>query len=204
MNEMAEYNPLLAPDAKEKLITILEEALHDFKFRLKSNARNIAKNILAYDTGLIGRHSVSGTYRIPDKYDVPEPEGNGLIAIELNSDTFKLDDFVSAYVENEAPSAKVVIKFFEGNRTLNDAAVTITLDSNYWDEEELEMCAFRLTADFEEVDPFKVKGTDGLSDKELEILEKAQQRDSKVYDSLEVIYDVDVYQMKISHIVAQD
>lgn len=204
MNEMAEYNPLLAPDAKEKLITILEEALHDFKFRLKSNARNIAKNILAYDTGLIGRHSVSGTYSIPDKYDVPEPEGNGLIAIELNSDTFKLDDFVSAYVENEAPSAKVVIKFFEGNRTLNDAAVTITLDSNYWDEEELEMCAFRLTADFEEVDPFKVKGADGLSDKELEILEKAQQRDSKVYDSLEVIYDVDVYQMKISHIVAQD
>ena len=119
-----------------------------------------------------------------------------MIAIELNSDTFKLDDFVSAYVENEAPSTKVVIKFFEGNRTLNDAAVTITLDSNYWDEEELEMCAFRLTADFE--------GADGLSDKELEILEKAQQRDSKVYDSLEVIYDIDVYQMKISHIVAQD
>lgn len=54
------------------------------------------------------------------------------------------------------------------------------------------MCAFRLTADFEEVDPFKVKGVDGLSDKELEILEKAQQRDSKVYDSLEVIYDIDV------------
>lgn len=49
-----------------------------------------------------------------------------------------------------------------------------------------------------------MKGADGLSDKELEILEKAQQRDSKVYDSLEVIYDVDVYQMKISHIVAQD
>lgn len=200
MNE----NPLLAPEAKEKLITILEEALHDFKFRLKSNARNIAKNILAYDTGLIGRHSVSGTYSIPDKYDVPEPEGNGLIDIELKADQFQLDSFVDQYIENEAPSAKVVIKFFEGNRTLNDAAVTITLDSNYWDEEELEMCAFRLTADFEEVDPFKVKGADGLSDKELEILEKAQQRDSKVYDSLEVIYDVDVYQMKISHIVAQD
>lgn len=43
MNE----NPLLAPEAKEKLITILEEALHDFKFRLKSNARNIAKKYLS-------------------------------------------------------------------------------------------------------------------------------------------------------------
>lgn len=202
MNE----NPLLVPEAKEKLITLIEEMLHDFNYRVKRNSRVIAKNLLAYDAAYIGLHMINQENKSLDKYDIPEPEGNGLIAIELNSDTFKLDDFVSAYVENEAPSAKVVIKFFEGNRTLNDAAVTITLDSNYWDEEELEMCAFRLTADFEEVDPFKVKGADadGLSDKELEILEKAQQRDSKVYDSLEVIYDVDVYQMKISHIVAQD
>ena len=87
---------------------------------------------------------------------------------------------------------------------MNDATVTITLDSNYWDEEELEMCAFRLTADFEEVDPFKVKGTDGLSDKELEVLEKSSQVRQHVYDSLETIYDIDVYQMKISHIVTQD
>lgn len=200
MNE----NPLLAPEAKEKLITLIEEMLHDFNYRVKRNSRVIAKNLLAYDAAYIGLHMINRENKSLDKYHIPEPEGNGLIAIELNSDTFKLDDFVSAYVENEAPSAKVVIKFFEGNRTLNDAAVTITLDSNYWDEEELEMCAFRLTADFEEADPFKVKGADGLSDKELEILEKAQQRDSKVYDSLEVIYDVDVYQMKISHIVAQD
>ena len=178
MNE----NPLLAPEAKEKLITILEEALHDFNFRLKSSAKVIAEQML----------------EDKDRTDT------NLIDVELKADQFQLDSFVDQYVENEAPSAKVVIKFFEGNRTLNDAAVTITLDSNYWDEEELEMCAFRLTADFEEVDPFKVKGADGLSDKELEILEKAQQRDSKVYDSLEVIYDVDVYQMKISHIVAQD
>lgn len=161
MNE----NPLLAPDAKEKLMNIIEEALHDFNFRVKRNARVIAKNLLAYDAAYIGLHMINQENKSLDKYDIPEPEGN---------------------------------------RTLNDAAVTITLDSNYWDEEELEMCAFRLTADFEEVDPFKVKGADGLSDKELEILEKAQQRDSKVYDSLEVIYDIDVYQMKISHIVTQD
>ena len=200
MNE----NPLLAPEAKEKLITLIEEMLHDFNFRVKHNARVIAKNLLAYDAAYIGLHMINQENKSLDKYDIPEPEGNGLIAIDLNSDTFKLDDFASAYIENEAPSTKVVIKFFEGNRTLNDAAVTITLDSNYWDEEELEMCACRLTADFEEVDPFKVNGADGLSDKELEILEKAQQRDSKVYDSLEVIYDIDVYQMKISHIVTQD
>lgn len=200
MNE----NPLLAPEAKEKLITILEEALRDFKFRLKSNARNIAKNILAYDTGLIGRHSVSGTYSIPDKYDVPEPEGNGLIDIELKADQFQLDSFVDQYIENEAPSVSTTIKFFEGTQTLNDATVTVTLDSNYWDEDELEMCAFRLTANFEEVDPFNVKGANNLSDKELEILEKSSQVRQRVYDSLETIYDIDVYQMKISHIVTQD
>lgn len=127
MNE----NPLLAPEAKEKLMNIIEEALHDFNFRAKRNARVIAKNLLAYDAAYIGLHMINQENKFLDKYDIPEPEGNGLIAIELNSDTFKLDDFVSAYVENEAPSAKVVIKFFEGNRTLNDAAVTITLDSNY-------------------------------------------------------------------------
>ena len=200
MNE----NPLLAPEAKEKLISILEEALHDFKFRLKSNARNIAKNILAYDTGLIGRHNVSGTYSILDKYDVPEPEGNGLIDIELKADQFQLDSFVDQYIENEAPSVSTTIKFFEGTQTLNDATVTVTLDSNYWDEDELEMCAFRLTANFEEVDPFNVKGANNLSDKELEILEKSSQVRQHVYDSLETIYDIDVYQMKISHIVTQD
>ena len=200
MNE----NPLLAPEAKEKLITLIGEMLHDFNFRVKHNARVIAKNLLAYDAAYIGLHMINQENKSLDKYDIPEPEGNGLIDVELKADQFQLDSFIDQYIENEAPSTKVVIKFFEGNRTLNDAAVTITLDSNYWDEEELEMCAFRLTADFEEVDPFKVKGADGLSDKELEILEKAQQRDSKVYDSLEVIYDIDVYQMKISHIVTQD
>lgn len=200
MNE----NPLLAPEAKEKLISILEEALHDFKFRLKSNARNIAKNILAYDTGLIGRHSVSGTYSIPDKYDVPEPKGDGLIDIELKADQFQLDSFVDQYIENEAPSVSTTIKFFEGTQTLNDATVTVTLDSNYWDEDELEMCAFRLTANFEEVDPFNAKGANNLSDKELEILEKSSQVRQHVYDSFETIYDIDVYQMKISHIVTQD
>jgi len=127
MNE----NPLLAPEAKEKLITLIEEMLHDFNYRVKRNSRVIAKNLLAYDAAYIGLHMINQENKSLDKYDIPEPEGNGLIAIELNSDTFKLDDFVSAYVENEAPSAKVVIKFFEGNRTLNDAAVTITLDSNY-------------------------------------------------------------------------
>lgn len=200
MNE----NPLLAPDAKEKLILLIEEMLHDFKYRLKSNARNIAKNILAYDAGLIGINSVSGTHRIPDKYNVPEPEGNGFIDIELKADQFQLDAFVDQYIENEAPSAKVTIKFFEGNQTLNDATVTVTLDSNYWDEDELELCAFRLTANFEEVDPFKVKSADNLSDKELEILEKSSQSGKHLYDSLETIYDFDVYQMKISHIVTQD
>lgn len=204
MNEMSEYNPLLAPDAKEKLTNILEEALHDFKFRLKSSARAIAKNLLAYDTGLIGLNSVSGTHNIPDKYNVPEPEGNGLIDIELKGDQFQLDAFVDQYIENEAPSVSTTIKFFEGNQTLNDATVTVTLDSNYWDEDELEMCAFRLTANFEEVDPFKVKSADNLSDKELEILEKSSQVGNHLYDSLETIYDFDVYQMKISHIVTQD
>lgn len=124
MNE----NPLLAPEAKEKLITLIEEMLHDFNYRVKRNSRVIAKNLLAYDAAYIGLHMINQENKSLDKYDIPEPEGNGLIAIELNSDTFKLDDFVSAYVENEAPSAKVVIKFFEGNRTLNDATVTITLD----------------------------------------------------------------------------
>lgn len=66
------------------------------------------------------------------------------------------------------------------------------------------MCAFRLTASFEEVDPFKVKNADHLSDKELEILEKSSQVGQYLYDSLETIYDVDIYQMKISHIVTQD
>ena len=200
MNE----NPLLAPDAKEKLITLIEEMLHDFKYRLKSNARNIAKNILAYDAGLIGLNSVSGTHSIPDKYNVPEPEGNGFIDIELKADQFQLDAFVDQYIENEAPSVETTIKFFEGNQTLNDATVTVTLDSKYWDEDELELCAFRLTAYFEEVDPFKVKSADNLSDKELEILEKSSQAGKHLYDSLETIYDFDVYQMKISHIVTQD
>lgn len=127
MNE----NPLLAPDAKEKLINILEEALHDFNFRLKSNARSIAKNILAYDAEIIGRHSVSGAYSIPDQYNVPEPEGNGLIDVALKADQFQLDSFVDQYIENDAPSVSTTIKFFEGNQTLNDASVTITLDSNY-------------------------------------------------------------------------
>ena len=107
MNE----NPLLAPEAKEKLMNIIEEALHDFNFRVKRNARAIAKNLLAYDAAYIGLHMINQENKSLDKYDIPEPEGNGLIAIKLNSDTFKLDDFVSAYVENEAPSAKVVIKF---------------------------------------------------------------------------------------------
>lgn len=178
MNE----NPLLAPEAKEKLITLIEEMLHDFKFRLKRSIREVVEQILEDE----------------------DSNDTNAIDVELNSDTFNLDDFVSAYIENEAPSAKLTIKFFEGNRTLNDAAVTITLDSNYWDEEELEMCAFRLTADFEEVDPFKVKGADNLSDKELEILEKSSQVRQNSYDSLETIYDIDVYQMKISHIVTQD
>ena len=121
MNE----NPLLAPDAKEKLTNILEEALHDFKFRLKRSIREVVEQILEDE----------------------DSNDTNAIDVELNSDTFNLDDFVSAYVENEAPSTKVVIKFFEGNRKVNDANVTITLDSNYWDEDELELCTFRLTAD---------------------------------------------------------
>ena len=175
-------NPLLTPDAKEKLMNILEEALHDFKFRLKRSIREVVEQILEDE----------------------DSNDTNAIDVELNSDTFNLDDVVSAYIENEAPSAKLTIKFFEGNRKVNDANVTITLDSNYWDEDELELCAFRLTADFEEVDPFKVKNADNLSDKELEILEKSSQVRQKSYDSLETIYDVDVYQMKISHIVTQD
>lgn len=178
MNE----NPLLAPEAKEKLINILEEALHDFKFRLKGSAKVIAEQMLEDE----------------DRTDT------NLIDIELKGDQFQLDSFVDQYIENEAPSVSTVIKFFEGNKTVNDATVTVTLDSNYWDEDELELCAFRLTANFEEVDPFKVKGANNLSDKELEILEKSSQVRQKSYDSLETIYDIDVYQMKISHIVTQD
>lgn len=178
MNE----NPLLAPDAKEKLITLIEEMLHDFKYRLKSSTKVIAEQMLEDE----------------DRTDTT------LVDIELKADQFQLDAFVDQYIENEAPSAKVTIKFFEGNKTVNDANVTITLDSNYWDEDELELCAFRLTAYFEEVDPFKVKSADNLSDKELEILEKSSQARQKSYDSLETIYDIDVYQMKISHIVTQD
>lgn len=45
MNE----NPLLAPEAKEKLIILIEEMLHDFNYRVKRNSRVIAKNLLAYD-----------------------------------------------------------------------------------------------------------------------------------------------------------
>lgn len=178
MNE----NPLLAPEAKEKLITLIEEILHDFNYRLKSSTKVIAEQIL----------------------EGKDQTDTNLIDITLSNSQFQLDAFVDQYIENDAPSVSTTIKFFEGNKTVNDATVTITLDSNYWDEEELEMCAFRLTADFEEVDPFKVKGTDGLSDKELEVLEKSSQVRQHVYDSLETIYDIDVYQMKISHIVTQD
>lgn len=178
MNE----NPLLAPDAKEKLITLIEEMLHDFKYRLKSSTKEIAEQMLEDN----------------DRNDTT------LIDIELKADQFQLDAFVDQYIENEAPSVETTIKFFEGNKTVNDATVTVTLDSNYWDEDELELCAFRLTANFEEVDPFKVKSADNLSDKALEILEKSSQARQKSYDSLETIYDIDVYQMKISHIVTQD
>lgn len=178
MNE----NPLLAPDAKEKLITLIEEMLHDFKFRLKSRAKEIAEQMLEDN----------------DRNDTT------LIDIELKADQFQLDAFVDQYIENEAPSVETTIKFFEGNKTVNDATVTVILDSNYWDEDELELCAFRLTAHFEEVDPFKVKSADNLSNKALEILEKSSQARQKSYDSLETIYDIDVYQMKISHIVTQD
>ena len=38
MNEMAEYNPLLAPDAKEKLMNILENMIRDFNVRLQREA----------------------------------------------------------------------------------------------------------------------------------------------------------------------
>lgn len=178
MNE----NPLLAPEAKEKLINILEEALHDFNYRLKSSTKVIAEQTLEDE----------------DRTDT------NLIDIELKGDQFQLDSFVDQYIENDAPSVSTTIKFFGGNKTVNDATVTVTLDSNYWDEDELEMCAFRLTANFEEVDPFNVKGANNLSDKELEILEKSSQVRRKSYDSLETIYDIDVYQMKISHIVTQD
>ena len=55
MNE----NPLLAPEAKEKLMNIIEEALHDFNFRVKRNTRVIAKNLLAYDATYIGLHMIN-------------------------------------------------------------------------------------------------------------------------------------------------
>lgn len=55
MNE----NPLLVPEAKEKLITLIEEMLHDFNYRVKRNSHVIAKNLLAYDAAYIGLHMIT-------------------------------------------------------------------------------------------------------------------------------------------------
>ena len=192
MNEMTEYNPLLAPDAKEKLMNILENMTRDFNVRLQREATSVVEglvlaNIISKNKGL---DSV--------KYAKPvATEEDGLIKIELRLEDFQPEMFVDEYINNEAPSTSVTIQFFEGGENMKDGKVTVNLDGQYWDEDELELCAIRLTASYEGTDSFNID-LDNLNVTETAISTKLTEAQTKLYSMFDVIYDIDVYQMTIT------
>ena len=197
MNEMTEYNPLLAPDAKEKLMNILDEMIRDFNVRLQREAKSIVEGIVLAD--IISKNK--GLDNI--KYAKPvATEDDGLIKIELRLEDFKPEEFVDQYIENEAPSTSVIVKFFEGGKNVKDGKVTVNLDGNYWDEDELELCAIRLTASYEDTDSFNID-PDQLNVDETAISTKLIEAKTKLYSMFDVIYDIDVYQMTIKHAIEQ-
>ena len=197
MNEMTEYNPLLAPDAKEKLMNILDEMIRDFNVRLQREAKSIVEGIVL--ANIISKNK--GLDNI--KYAKPvATEDDGLIKIELRLEEFKPEEFVDQYIENEAPSTSVIVKFFEGRENVKDGKVTVNLDGNYWDEDELELCAIRLTASYEDTDSFNID-PDNLNVTETALSTKLIETKTKLYSMFDVIYDIDVYQMTIKHAIEQ-
>lgn len=197
MNEMAEYNPLLAPDAKEKLMNILEEMIRDFNVRLQREATSVVEGIVL--ANIITKNK--GLDNI--KYAKPvATEEDGLIKIELRLEDFQPEMFVEEYINNEAPSTSVVVKFFEGGENVKDGKVTVNLDGQYWDEDELELCAIRLTASYEDTDSFNID-PDQLNVEETAISTKLIEAKTKLYSMFDVIYDIDVYQMTITHAIEQ-
>ena len=197
MNEMAEYNPLLAPDTKEKLMNILDEIIRDFNVRLQREATSVVEGIVLAD--IISKNN--GLDNI--KYAKPvATEEDGLIKIELKLEDFKPEMFVEEYINNEAPSTSVVVKFFEGGENVKDGKVTVNLDGQYWDEDELELLAIRLTASYEDTDSFNID-PDQLNVEETAISTKLIEAKTKLYSMFDVIYDIDVYQMTIKHTIEQ-
>ena len=194
---MAEYNPLLAPDAKEKLMNILEEMIRDFNVRLQREATSVVEGIVL--ANIITKNK--GLDNI--KYAKPvATEEDGLIKIELRLEDFQPEMFVEEYINNEAPSTSVVVKFFEGGENVKDGKVTVNLDGQYWDEDELELCAIRLTASYEDTDSFNID-PDQLNVEETAISTKLIEAKTKLYSMFDVIYDIDVYQMTITHAIEQ-
>ena len=197
MNEMAEYNPLLAPDAKEKLMNILEEMIRDFNVRLQREATTVVEGIVLAD--IISKNK--GLDNI--KYAKPvATEEDGLIKIELRLEDFQPEMFVDEYINNDAPSTSVTIQFFEGGEHTKDGKVTVNLDGQYWDEDELELCAIRLTASYEDTESFNID-PDQLNVDETAISTKLIEAKTKLYSMFDVIYDIDVYQMTIKHAIEQ-
>ena len=110
--------------------------------------------------------------------------------------------FVDEYINNEAPSTSVTIQFFEGGENMKDGNVTVNLDGQYWGEEELELCAIRLTASYEDTESFSID-PDNLNVTETAISTKLTEAQTKLYAMFDVIYDIDVYQMIITHTIEQ-
>lgn len=197
MNEMTEYNPLLDPDAKGKLMNILEEMIRDFNVRLQREATSVVEGIILAD--IISKNK--GLDNI--KYAKPvATEEDGLLKIELRLEDFKPEEFIDGYINNEAPSSSVTIQFFEGGENVKDGKVTVNLDGQYWDEDELELCAIRLTASYEDTDSFNID-PDQLNVEETAISTKLIEAKTKLYSMFDVIYDIDVYQMTIKHAIEQ-
>lgn len=197
MNELTEYNPLLAPDAKEKLMNILENMIRDFNVRLQREATSVVEGIVLAD--IISKNK--GLDNV--KYVKPiVTEDDGLIKIELRLEDFQPEMFVDEYINNEAPSTSVTIQFFEGGENMKDGKVTVNLDGQYWDEDELELCAIRLAASYEGTDSFNVD-PDNLNVTETAISTKLIEAKTKLYSMFDVIYDIDVYQMAITHAIEQ-
>lgn len=197
MNEMAEYNPLLAPDAKEKLMNILENMIRDFNVRLQREATSVVEGIVL--ANIISKNN--GLDNV--KYAKPvATEEDGLIKIDLRLEDFQPEMFVDEYINNEAPSTSVTIQFFEGGENMKDGNVTVNLDGQYWGEEELELCAIRLTASYEDTESFSID-PDNLNVTETAISTKLTEAQTKLYAMFDVIYDIDVYQMIITHTIEQ-
>lgn len=178
-------------------MNILEEMIRDFNVRLQREATTVVEGIVLAD--IISKNKGLGNI----KYAKPvATEEDGLIKIELRLEDFQPEMFVGEYINNDAPSTSVTIQFFEGGEHTKDGKVTVNLDGQYWDEDELELCAIRLTASYEDTDSFNID-PDQLNVDETAISTKLIEAKTKLYSMFDVIYDIDVYQMTIKHAIEQ-